>query len=122
MGVELESPVISRLRPLFEIPPLSAKEERAYEFLINAISNGLAKNRQIRLFIRPGAAKTQYRKIETNMPRKETARLQSQFLHSCFCERFIYSSDRSAYSAAQENRWAERGNTVYRIYRSLTDT
>ncbi len=28
------------------------------------------------------------------------ATVQSQFLHSCFCERFIYSSDRSAYSAA----------------------
>ncbi len=25
---------------------------------------------------------------------------QSQFLHSCFCERFIYSQDRSTYSAA----------------------
>jgi hypothetical protein len=25
---------------------------------------------------------------------------KSQFLHSCFCKRFIYSPDRSAYSAA----------------------
>ncbi len=32
-------------------------------------------------------------------PEKGTALLQSQFLHS-FCERFIYSHDRSAYSAA----------------------
>jgi hypothetical protein len=45
-------------------------------------------------------AKTQYRKFETNILRKETARLQSHFLHSCLCERFIYSPDRSAYSAA----------------------
>ncbi len=45
-------------------------------------------------------AKTQYRKFETNIPRKGTARLQSQILHSCFCERFIYSPDRSTYSAA----------------------
>jgi hypothetical protein len=45
-------------------------------------------------------AKTQYRKFEINIPRKGTARLQSAFLDSCFCERFIYSSDRSAYSAA----------------------
>jgi hypothetical protein len=45
-------------------------------------------------------AKTLYRKFETNIPRKGTARLRSQFLHSCFCERFIYSHDRSAYSAA----------------------
>ncbi len=41
----------------------------------------------------------------------------TQFLHSCFCERFIYSSDRSAYSAGRNYRWANVG-----IYRSLTDT
>ncbi len=64
-------------------------------------------------------AKTQYRKFETNIPRKETARLQSQFLHSCFCERFIYSPDRSAYSAAGK-WWTERGYIYVR--RSLTDT
>jgi hypothetical protein len=49
-------------------------------------------------------AKTQYRKFETNISRKENALPQSQFLHSYFCERFIYSHDRSAcliaYSAA----------------------
>ncbi len=45
-------------------------------------------------------AKTQYRKFETNFPRKGSAQLQSQFLHSCFCKRFIYSPDLSAYSAA----------------------
>ncbi len=44
--------------------------------------------------------KTVYRKFETNIPRTETARPQSKFLHSCFCERFIYFHDRSAYSAA----------------------
>ncbi len=44
-------------------------------------------------------AKTVYRKFETNIPRNETARPQAQFLHECFCERFIYSHDRSAYSA-----------------------
>ncbi len=35
-------------------------------------------------------AKTQYRKFETNIPRKGTARLQSKFLHSYFLELFIY--------------------------------
>ncbi len=45
-------------------------------------------------------AKTQCRKFETNIPRKGIARLQSQLLHSCFCERFIYSPDQSAYSDA----------------------
>ncbi len=44
--------------------------------------------------------KRQYRKFETNIPRKEIARPQSKFLHSCFCEQFIYFHDRSAYSAA----------------------
>ncbi len=44
--------------------------------------------------------KTQNRKFETNIPRKGIARPQSQFPHSCVCERFIYSQDRSAYSAA----------------------
>ncbi len=35
-------------------------------------------------------AKKVYRKFETNIPRNETARPQSQFLHSCFCELFKY--------------------------------
>jgi hypothetical protein len=43
--------------------------------------------------------KTQYQKFETNIPRKGTARLQSQFVHIYFGERFISSSDRSAYSS-----------------------
>ncbi len=44
--------------------------------------------------------KTQYRKFETNITRKGIARSQSQFPHSCVGERFIYSHDRSDYSAA----------------------
>jgi hypothetical protein len=47
-----------------------------------------------------GTAKAQFRKFKTNISRKGTAWPKSQFLHSCFCERFIYSHDRSAYSAA----------------------
>ncbi len=39
-------------------------------------------------------------KFETNNPRKRIAPPQSQFPHSYVCERFIYSHDRSAYSAA----------------------
>ncbi len=35
--------------------------------------------------------------LETNFPKIETARHRSQFLHSCICEQFIYSHDRSAY-------------------------
>jgi hypothetical protein len=45
-------------------------------------------------------AKTQYRKFETNIPRKGIARPLSQFPHSCVCERFLYSHDRSVYSVA----------------------
>ncbi len=40
------------------------------------------------------------RKFETNIPRKGISRPQFQFPYSCVCERFIYSHDRSAYSAA----------------------
>jgi hypothetical protein len=50
-----------------------------------------------------------YRKFEKYIPRKGTARPQSQFLHPCFCVRFICSHGRFAYSAA-ENRWTDRGN------------
>ena len=38
--------------------------------------------------------------FETNIPRNVTARPHIQILHSCFGEQFIYSHDRSAYSAA----------------------
>jgi hypothetical protein len=50
-------------------------------------------------FFYPHTAKTQYQKFETNIPRG-IVRAQSQFPHSCVCERFIYSLHRSAYSAA----------------------
>jgi hypothetical protein len=40
---------------------------------------------------------TLHRKFETNISINETARPRSQFLHSCICERSIYSHDRSAY-------------------------
>ncbi len=35
------------------------------------------------------------KKIDLCIPRNETTRSRSQFPHSCFCERFIYSNDRS---------------------------
>ncbi len=41
--------------------------------------------------------------IRTYIPRNETARPRSQFLHSCICEQFIYSQDRSS-NAMQQNR------------------
>jgi hypothetical protein len=42
---------------------------------------------------------TLYRKSDLCIPRNETARPRSQFLHSCICERFKYSQYRSAYLA-----------------------
>ncbi len=51
-------------------------------------------------------AKTQYWKFETNIPRKGIARPQSQFPHSCVCERFLYSHNRSACSA--EGKYVDR--------------
>jgi hypothetical protein len=48
-----------------------------------------------------------YRKFETNIPRNETAQPCSQFLHSCICERFIYSLDQSA-NPIQQNRQTYR--------------
>jgi hypothetical protein len=42
------------------------------------------------------------------IPRNETARPCSQFLHSYICDRFIYSQDRSAYFAVlslQTDHW-----------------
>jgi hypothetical protein len=38
-------------------------------------------------------------KIRTNIPRKEISGPQSQFPHSCICERIIYSHDGSSCSA-----------------------
>jgi hypothetical protein len=48
---------------------------------------------------------TLYRKSDLCIPRNDTARPRFQFLHSCICERFIHSQDRSAYLAAQFHFW-----------------
>jgi hypothetical protein len=40
---------------------------------------------------------------------KQILELQSQFPHSCVCERFLYTHDRFAYSAAG-NMWSHLGN------------
>ncbi len=63
-------------------------------------------------------ARTQYRKFGKKIPRKGIVRSQYQFPHSCVCERFIYSQDRSTYSAT--GKCVDRlGNT---LYKSLTHT
>jgi hypothetical protein len=53
--------------------------------------------------------KTKCRKFETNIPRKEISGPQSEFPHSCVCERIIYSHDGSAFSAGG-NMWTNPGN------------
>ena len=50
--------------------------------------------------MRPTLQRHNTSKSETNIPRKVIVRPQSQFPHSFVCERFIYSHDQSAYSAA----------------------
>ncbi len=40
---------------------------------------------------------TLQRRFDLCIPRNKTTRQRSQFPHSCFCERFIYSHDRSTY-------------------------
>ncbi len=62
-------------------------------------------------------AKTKCRKFETNNPRKGISGSQSQFPHSCVCERIIYSHDGSAFSAGG-NMWTDPGNIC--INRSQT--
>jgi hypothetical protein len=41
-----------------------------------------------------------YQKSDLCIPRNETAQPQSEILHLCICERFIYSQERSAFLAA----------------------
>jgi hypothetical protein len=61
-------------------------------------------------------AKAQYQKFEINIPRKGIARRQSQFPHSCDCERFIYSP------IDLPILLQEICGPILRRYKSLTDT
>jgi hypothetical protein len=54
-------------------------------------------------------ARTKCRKFETNISRKGISQSQSQFPHSCVCERIIYSHDGSSFSAGG-NMWTDAGN------------
>ncbi len=53
---------------------------------------------------------TAQRKSHLCIPGKEIARPQSQFPYSCFCDRFLYSHDRSTYTFLQQNRQTDHGN------------
>jgi hypothetical protein len=54
-------------------------------------------------------AKKKCRKLDANIPRKGISGPQSQFPHSCVCERIIYSHDGAAVSA-RGNMWTDPGN------------
>ncbi len=60
------------------------------------------KSHRHSIFLRESLASALYRKSNLCIPRKGIVLPQSQFLHSCVCERFIYSQDQSTYLAAAE--------------------
>jgi hypothetical protein len=53
----------------------------------------------------PGAMQ---RNFDLCIPRKGTARPQSQFAQSCVCERFIYFHDRFTYFPSADRSWEYR--------------
>ena len=55
---------------------------------------------------------TLQRQFRLYIPFLGIARPQPQFLHSCVCERFIYSQDRSTYFL-QQKRQLHHGNTLF---------
>jgi hypothetical protein len=63
-------------------------------------------------------AKTKCRNFETNIPRKGISGSQSQFPHSCVCERFIYSIP----TISLPIRLEELCRPILGLYKSLTDT
>ncbi len=56
------------------------------------------------------------RKSHLCIPKKGIARPQSKFPYSCFCERFLYSQEQSAYISCSRISWPMMG-----IYKSHTD-
>ncbi len=85
-------------------------------------SQALSSRRSSRTTSLPGSGTTVHckepvAKIRNKNFQERNCGLRSQFLHSFFCERFIYSSDRSAYSAAGK---LLQGRTWEYIYHSQT--
>jgi hypothetical protein len=58
-----------------------------------------------------------YRKFETNMPRNKTARPQSQFLLSRFCEQLVYILMIGLPILLQENRSTETKARILKLSR-----
>ncbi len=68
----------------------------------SALSENMHSLDNWRLYSVRYTAKTQYRKFEPIIPRKGIEWHQSQFPHSCVCERFIYSHNWPAFSTARK--------------------
>ncbi len=64
----------------------------------------------------PSTANALYRKLKTNIPRKETARPRSQFLHSCICERLYIPT------ISPQTQYSKIGGQIVGRNKSLTDT
>jgi hypothetical protein len=58
------------------------------------------------------------RKFESIVPRNETARPHSKFLHSCICERVMYMY---IPTIAPQTQYSKIGGPIEGIYKSLTD-
>jgi hypothetical protein len=84
----------SQIRKFFMIEPKPANRKSAISYVCQSANH---------------TAKNLYRKFETNITRKGIVRPQSQFPHSCVCERFISSHDKTANSAAG-NLWTDPRN------------
>ena len=63
----------------------------------------------ISLLVDSYTAKTQYQKFETSIPNKEIVLCQSQFPHSCVCQRFIIPTI-GLPILLLENKWTDPGN------------
>jgi hypothetical protein len=75
---------------------------------VSAVGSTEVQGRKI-IFDATYTAKTKCRKIEANIPIKGMSGPQSQFPHSCVCERIIYFHVGSAFSAGG-NMWTDPGN------------
>jgi hypothetical protein len=84
------------------VPPVSVIYEE-YLRILNHVYKGAKKH------LCTPTTKTQYRKFETNIPRKGIELPQSQFPHSCICERFTLYIP-SLPILLQENMWTDPEN------------
>jgi hypothetical protein len=120
--------IIYGLQPLWSVLPaltdrtcLPRPEMLGYELLtipaaaIYSTMNGYNRlkssmENQVIALVVPCLLPALYRKSNLCIPKKGIARPPVPILHSCVCERFIYSQDRSTYVWLQQNRQTDPGN------------